>query len=90
MLRKIVILLMSLSLCWTTVGCGGSSSSVQEPSLNNNASVSAAPISLDDGKYPVQQATYDDVSGEYNLMLLNTPPRQASSPENRPATDGKN
>ena len=74
MLRKIVILLMSLSLCWTTVGCAGSSSSVQEPSLNNNASVSAAPISLDDGKYPVQQATYDDVSGEYNLMLLNTPP----------------
>lgn len=78
MLRKIVILLMSLSLCWTTVACGGSSTSVQtQPSFNNNANVSNTSntsISLSDGKYPVQQATYDDVSGEYTLMLLNTPP----------------
>jgi len=74
MLRKIVILFMSLSLCWTTVACGGSSSSMEQPSLNNNASVPTAPISLNDGRYPVQQATYDDVSGEYSLMLLNTPP----------------
>jgi hypothetical protein len=29
---------------------------------------------LSDGKYPVQQATYDDVNGEYTIMLLNTPP----------------
>ena len=73
MFRKILILLMSLSLCWTTVGCAGSSTSVQtQPSFNNNANV-AAPISLRDGKYPVQQATYDDVNGEYSLMLLNTP-----------------
>ena len=79
MLRKIVILLMSLSLCWTTVGCAGSSSSVQtQPSVNSNVSVSDTPISLSDGKYPVQQATYDDVNGEYSLMLLNTPP--GSSP----------
>ena len=74
MLRKIVILLMSLSLCWTTVGCAGSSSSVQTQPLNNNVSVADTPISLSDGTYPVQQATYDDVSGEYTLMLLNTPP----------------
>jgi len=45
-----------------------------QPSFNNNANVATAPISLSDGKYPVQQATYDDVSGEYSLMLLNTPP----------------
>ncbi|MGB5713127.1 MAG: hypothetical protein WBM44_19755 [Waterburya sp.] len=44
-----------------------------QPSFNNNASVPAAPTSISDGKYPVQQATYDDVSGEYSLMLLNTP-----------------
>ncbi|MDJ0568129.1 MAG: hypothetical protein QNJ53_03695 [Pleurocapsa sp. MO_192.B19] len=75
MLRKIVILLMSLSLCWTTIGCSGSSTSVQsQPSFNNNASISAAPTSISDGKYPVQQATYDDANGEYSLMLLNTPP----------------
>ncbi len=73
MLRKIIILVMSLSLCWTTVGCSGSSTSIP-PSFNKNVNVPAAPTSINDGTYPVQQATYDDVSGEYSLMLLNTPP----------------
>ena len=75
MLRRIVILLMSLSLCWTTIACSSSSTSTTtQPSFNNNANVSAAPSSISDGKYPVQQATYDDATGEYSLMLLNTPP----------------
>lgn len=74
MLRKILILLMSLSLCWTTIGCSASStSSNTQPSVNGNASVASAPTTISDGKYPVQQATYDDASGEYSLMLLNTP-----------------
>ncbi|MEM6611473.1 MAG: hypothetical protein AAF652_04315 [Cyanobacteria bacterium P01_C01_bin.72] len=74
MLRKIVILFMSLSLCWTTVSCASSSTSTQtKSSVNNNVNV-AAPITISNGKYPVQQATYDDASGEYSLMLLNTPP----------------
>lgn len=76
MLRKILILFMSLSLCLTTVSCGGSttrSTSTQtQPVVNTNTPV-APPISISDGKYPVQQATYDDGSGEYSLMLLNTP-----------------
>ena len=74
MLRKIVILFMSLSLCWTTIGCSSSSTTTQPTFNNNAANVSAAPSSISDGKYPVQQATYDDATGEYNLMLLNTPP----------------
>ncbi len=79
MLRKVVILFMSLSLCWTTIGCSGSSTSMQSPpSFNNNASVQSAPSTIEDGKYPIQQATYDDASGEYSLMLLSTPP--GSSP----------
>ncbi|GAB4523138.1 MAG: hypothetical protein Tsb0014_00390 [Pleurocapsa sp.] len=45
-----------------------------QPSFNSNANVAPAPTSISDGKYPVQQATYDDASGEYSLMLLNTPP----------------
>ena len=74
MLRKILIALLSLSLCWTTIGCGGASTSVQsQPNFNNNTNVASETISLADGKYPVQQATYDDASGEYSLMLLNTP-----------------
>jgi hypothetical protein len=78
MLRKIVILLMSLSLCLTTVSCGSSSTTTStstqtQPSFNNNNAAVTEPIAISDGKYPVQQATYDDVSGEYTLMLLNTP-----------------
>ena len=72
MLRKFLIVLMSLSLCWTTVACGSPSTNQSQQTFNNN--VASAPTSIADGKYPVQQATYDDVNGEYSLMLLNTPP----------------
>ena len=72
MLRKILVVLMSLSLCWTTVACGVSTTAYQsQPNVRNN--VATAPSSIPDGKYPVQQATYDDATGEYSLMLLNTP-----------------
>lgn len=72
MLRKILIVLMSLSLCWTTIACGSPTENKSQQTVNNN--VSSAPTSIDDGKYPVQQATYNDANGEYSLMLLNTPP----------------
>jgi hypothetical protein len=73
MLRKLLIVLMSLSLCWTTVACGSSTTAIQsQPNFRNNTAT--APQSITDGKYPVQQATYDDATGEYSLMLLNTPP----------------
>jgi hypothetical protein len=79
MLRKIVIVLMSLSLCWSTLACGSSVETPSQPTFNNNTSVSSpARTPISDGKYPVQQATYDDASGEYNLMLLNTPPGSPS------------
>ena len=72
MLRKFLAVLMSLTLCWTTVACGGSTTAVQtQPGFSN--SVAAAPTNIADGKYPVQQATYDDATGEYSLMLLGTP-----------------
>jgi hypothetical protein len=74
MWRKVLILLMCLTLSWTTAACGGSSTAIQSEQPNFNNNVSSAPTSISDGKYPVQQATYNDVDGEYNLMLLNTPP----------------
>jgi hypothetical protein len=70
MIRKIAILLISLSLCWTTFACGSPNST--QPQQNQNTT-STAPTQLQQGRYPVQQATYDDVNGEYTLMLLNTP-----------------
>ena len=75
MLRKLTILLMSLTLCWTTLACS-SPESTQSSSRNptNTNTSSSAPTQLSAGKYPVQQATYNDADGEYTLMLLNTSP----------------
>lgn len=75
MLRKALVLSMSLALCWTTIGCG--SSSLGDPRPNDQAArpaaTSQAQIRFPDGQYGVQQATFDDGTGEYNVMLLNTP-----------------
>jgi hypothetical protein len=79
MLRRLVIIFMALTLSVTSVACGSSSgdrtvqgqnpTSTQSPAVNNNTN--QKPIAA--GKYPVQQATYNDANGEYTLMLLNTP-----------------
>ncbi|MBD0345172.1 MAG: hypothetical protein ICV63_10190 [Coleofasciculus sp. Co-bin14] len=71
MMRKITILLMSLALCWTTIACSSPEST--QPYRNPNTNRSPAPTQLSEGKYPVQQATYNDIDGEYTLQLLNTP-----------------
>ncbi len=73
MLRRILVVFMSLSLCWTAIACGSTTTVNQTPQTFNN-NVASVPDSISDGKYPIQQATYDDASGEYSLMLLNTPP----------------
>jgi hypothetical protein len=82
MLRRLVIIFMALTLSITSVACSSgnqdrssqgqdrqSNTAVQNPSVSNNTN--QKPIT--DGKYPVQQATYNDANGEYTLMLLNTP-----------------
>lgn len=71
MLRKFIILFVSLSLCWTTLAC---SSPEPTQTQNRTSNTSSAATQLSEGKYPVQQATYDDLNGEYSLMLLNTSP----------------
>jgi hypothetical protein len=64
MFRKVTALLCVLLLNWTLwLGSGAI----------------AAPSQLPSGQYPVQQASYDDVSGEYSIMLLDTPPGTASA-----------
>ncbi|MBW4650009.1 MAG: hypothetical protein KME06_15150 [Kastovskya adunca ATA6-11-RM4] len=72
MFRKLTILFMALTLSWTTVACG--SPQVSSPRNPNLTTTSSTPTRLSDGEYPVQQATYDDATGEYSLFLLNTPP----------------
>lgn len=73
MLRKITILFLTLTLCWTTVACGGSNETRLPQSRDVN-SPAAAPTRIADGQYPVQQAEYNDADGTYSLFLLNTSP----------------
>jgi uncharacterized membrane protein YgcG len=76
MFRRLVIIFMALTLSFTSVACGGGqdraaqNQTQQSPTVTNNTK--QTPLAA--GKYPVQQATYNDANGEYNLMLLNTPP----------------
>ncbi len=74
MLRKLIIVFMAITLCCTTVACG-SKEETKNPTSNNPALTTTknAGTKLADGKYPVQQATYNDANGEYSVMLLNTP-----------------
>ncbi|BAB73101.1 hypothetical protein ACN23B_05720 [Anabaena sp. FACHB-709] len=75
-LRKVTVIFLAVSLCLTTVACGGGE---QTNSTNRNVSQTSATTKLNDGQYQVQQATYDDASGEYTLFLLNsTPPTFAT------------
>ncbi|MEB3885008.1 hypothetical protein [Lyngbya sp. CCY1209] len=69
--KKLITILMVFALGWTTVSCGSPSpTAVQQPVRT----AAPAPTQLSDGKYPVQQAEYDDATGEYTLMLLNARP----------------
>jgi hypothetical protein len=69
--RKFTVVVLALSLCLTTVACGGpTQNTTSSPKVSQNAT----PTRLSDGKYEVQQATYNDVDGEYTLFLLNSNP----------------
>lgn len=73
-IRQFVVLSMVLILSFTTVGCGGGVTSEQPPANSTTAQNRQANSAIADGKYEVQQATYNDGDGEYTLFLLNTPP----------------
>jgi len=74
--RKIVILILIIGLSWSSFACSGSSQSQPKQPANNQRpqEQTNSQRSLPDGKYEVQQASYDDVTGEYRLFLLNANP----------------
>ncbi|MFN6571372.1 hypothetical protein [Dendronalium sp. ChiSLP03b] len=75
-LRKFTVVFLALSLCLTSVACGGGN---QTTPPGRNVSQNSTTTKLSDGQYQVQQATYDDATGEYRLFLLNsTPPTFAT------------
>lgn len=71
MLRKFTVVCLALTLCLTTVACGGEN---QANSAKPDISQTATPTKLNDGQYQVQQGTYNDANGEYTLFLLNNNP----------------
>lgn len=73
--RKFTAVFLALSLCVTTVACGGGGSDKATPQASNTTQTTTTTTKLNDGQYPVQQASYNDADGEYTLFLLNaTPP----------------
>lgn len=87
-IRRSLIYTLALTLALTAVACGGKSpqnvsSSNPTPQTLSSASSTGSESSdqnrLSDGKYPVQQASYDDADGEYTVMLLNTKPGDSSA-----------
>lgn len=81
MIRKFLIFSMALSLSLTTFACTSASleNTSDNPAQVQEPVASAAPSQISDGSYPVQQASYDDGTGEYTLMLLNTKPGDSST-----------
>ncbi|MGY6530717.1 MAG: hypothetical protein ACXITR_12415 [Cyanobacterium sp.] len=72
MFKKLLAICLVITLGFTTVACG--SNNVVRTSNTNFTNNTTQPINnIPNGQYPVQQATFNDVDGEYNLMLLNTP-----------------
>ncbi|MHC5670644.1 hypothetical protein [Nostoc sp.] len=69
--RKFTAVFLALSLCLTTVACAGQNQTNSSP---KNVSQSFNATKLSDGEYQIQQATYDDATGEYSLFLLNNNP----------------
>ncbi|MEA5515350.1 hypothetical protein [Nodularia sp. UHCC 0506] len=70
-LRKLTVVFLALTLCLTTVACGSSN---ETASQSRNVSRTTTPTKLSDGQYQVQQASFDDATGEYTLFLLNSTP----------------
>jgi hypothetical protein len=76
MLRKLIIIFMAFSVGLTSVSCGSNKETQSQTNISPRSSLTSTNnngTKLSDGKYNVQQATYNDANGEYTVMLLNTP-----------------
>jgi hypothetical protein len=79
MLRRLLAISLAIALCLVTVSCISS-----DGAKNNGSALGPSPVTATspnqsaklpaDGKYGVQQATFDDGTGDYQIMLLDTPP----------------
>lgn len=70
MFRKLIALFLGMLLCWTTLAVAESTAAIVPES---NLIAAAPATKLPDGRYPVQQASYNDGDGAYSLFVLNAP-----------------
>lgn len=71
-LSRVSALALAIALGGSLVACGGNQTTASNPAggaVSQNQTVAAVK-----GDYAVQQATYNNSTGEYTLMLLNAPP----------------
>jgi len=66
MLRKFFAMVMAVSFGLFSIGCAGDVSAAQPPQADKPG--------LPDGRYEIQQASYDDSDGMYSIALLNAAP----------------
>lgn len=78
MFKRIFAIFLTIFLCFNTVACGSSNTQAVNNTSNFTNNTNIPKNNIASGKYPVQQATFNDIDGEYSLILLNTPP--GSSP----------
>ncbi|NJN49614.1 MAG: hypothetical protein HC805_07420 [Alkalinema sp. RL_2_19] len=74
-LRKPLLAILCVIPLW---GCGNGPTSnlppqASPPAIVRKDTTTQPSQNLQDGQYPLQQASFDDGSGTYTLMLLNTP-----------------
>lgn len=69
-------LLLAIALSSGLAACGNNTPTAQQNATQSNPGVQMPPKTLPAvaGEYPVQQASYNNSTGEYTLMLLNAPP----------------
>ncbi len=72
--RQTIALFMVVLLSSSISACGGSSSQSKVKSSTPISNRNSAPTQLQNGEYPVQQASYEDTTGEYTIFLLNASP----------------
>jgi hypothetical protein len=77
MVRRAAVFSLCLGLALGSIACGGPNASTnprQTASAQTEQVAAAKPqAKLADGKYPVQQASFNDGDGAYSMMLLDTP-----------------
>ena len=73
-LRKFTVVFLSLTLCLTTVACGGGGQTTSSVPRSTSTTNTVTNTRLSDGQYSVQQASYNDADGQYTLFLLNSTP----------------